>query len=180
MEKVLFTSQLSAAEAEKRKNSMTMMMRVFLGALLILFPIILYLMGLFKLPIDNVSLGIGLFIVAMMVMMLWIVATLLRYVLPAKYDQMPDKQFGYDYQTDKFYYKDNNRELTFSADQIEKWYSMTGRTGETTDIFLLPDEKPIVLEGEFNPEVHDFLIMRKEMLHLPKPSAMWLKIRIYG
>lgn len=59
------------------------------------------------------------------------------------------------------------------------WYSMTGRYGETTDIFLLPDEGPIVLESEFNSKVHNFLQFHKEMYHLPKPRSVWFRLRYY-
>lgn len=179
MEKDLFTCQLTAEEVKKRESVTSLMLKVCFVALCILYPVILYMLDIFSTPIDTVLLGIGIFICLMMACMLWIVFALIKYNLPKKFAQMAVKQFGYDPATEKFYYKDNTRELTFTADQIEKWYSMTNKYGQTTDIFLLPDEDPIVLESEFNTEVHNYLIFHKEMYHLPKPHAMWFKIRYY-
>jgi len=179
MEKELFTCQMTAEEVKKRERSMSLMLKVCFVALCILYPVILYLMDIFRMPIAGVMLGLIIFICAMMLGMLWLVFCIIKYNIPKKYAQMPDKQFGYDIQTEKFFYKDNARELTFTADQIEKWYSMTGRYGETTDVFLLPDEDPIVLESEFNSKVHNFLQFHKEMYHLPKPRSMWFRLRYY-
>jgi hypothetical protein len=179
MKTELFTCQMTAEEVKKRERSMTLMLRVCFVSLFILCPVIVYLSGAFSTPLDSVGLVFIIFICAMMAIFLWLIFCSLKYVIPKKYAQMADKQFGYDIQTEKFFYKDNTRELTFTANQIEKWYSMTGRYGETTDIFLLPDEDPIVLESEFNSKVHNFLQFHKEMYHLPQPRSMWLRMRYY-
>jgi hypothetical protein len=97
-----------------------------------------------------------------------------------KYILMPDKQFGWDEEAKQFFYKDKNRSLRFTGKDVEKWSSyIMYKTNIPIDIFLLKTGERLVLEGDWNEEVHDYLQNFHNLLDLPKPSGMAWMLDVY-
>lgn len=90
-----------------------------------------------------------------------------------KYDNMEYKEFSWDAATNEFMYKDKNRTLRFTGDKVRKWVVLSDK--KPVDIMLLDNGEQIVLEQEFNPDIHPFLEENKAMLHIPNWSALTTK-----
>lgn len=97
-----------------------------------------------------------------------------------KYILMPDKQFGWDEDAQQFFYKDKNRSLRFKGDDVKTWNSyIQNNTNIPMDIILLKTGERLVLEGDWNEKVHDYLQNFHNLLGLPKPSSMVWMLDVY-
>lgn len=97
-----------------------------------------------------------------------------------KYILMPDKQFGWDEEAQQFFYKDRNRSLRFKGDDVKTWNSyIQNNTNIPMDIILLKTGERLVLEGDWNDKVHDYLQNFHNLLGLPKPSSMVWMLDVY-
>ena len=97
-----------------------------------------------------------------------------------KYILMPDKQFGWDEEAQQFFYKDRNHSLRFKGDDVKTWNSyIQNNTNIPMDIILLKTGERLVLEGDWNDEVHDYLQNFHNLLGLPKPSSMVWMLDVY-
>ena len=97
-----------------------------------------------------------------------------------KYILMPDKQFGWDEEAQQFFYKDKNRSLRFKGDDVKTWNSyIQNNTNIPMDIILLKTGERLVLEGDWNDKVHDYLQNFHNLLGLPKPSSMVWMLDVY-
>lgn len=100
--------------------------------------------------------------------------------LPAKYELMPTKEFAWDETASQFFYKDKNGTIRFRGEDLETWHSfVNNKSQEPTDIFTLHTGEKIILEGEWNPELHNYLNMYRNLLGLPEPKRMIWTLEIY-
>ena len=87
------------------------------------------------------------------------------------YDMLESKEFAWDAASNEFTYKDKNRTLRFSGNKVKKWGVISAKK-ITIDILQLDNGEQIVLEPEFNPDIHPFLAENSLMLHLPECSSL--------
>ena len=100
--------------------------------------------------------------------------------LPAKYELMPTKELAWDETASQFIYKDKNGTIRFRGDDIERWTSyVNNKSQESTDIILLRTGEKIILEGEWNPELHTYLNNYRNLLGLPEPQRTAWTVDIY-
>lgn len=100
--------------------------------------------------------------------------------LPAKYELMPTKELAWDETASQFIYKDKNGTIRFRGDDIERWTSyVNNKSQESTDIILLRTGEKIILEGEWNSELHTYLNNYRNLLGLPEPKRTAWTLDIY-
>lgn len=115
---------------------------------------------------------IALWIVLLVILIKFMVCMAGKYTM--KSDLIDDKEFSWNAATNEFTYKDKNRTLRFSGNKVTKWMIHSSQKA-SVDILRLNNGEQIVLEHEFNPDIHPFLEENKAMLHLPDFSALSLK-----
>ncbi len=94
------------------------------------------------------------------------------------FDIIADKQFSYNFSTNRLTYKDPKRTFTFAGTDVVKWVSVMAK-GASTDILRLQNGEQIVLESKFNPDVHSFLHEYRHVLQLPAPERTTMVINYY-
>jgi hypothetical protein len=183
MKSVTFTCTMSAEEIEKtlRARNLTYTLMTWMCPLsVLLFGFVYYQsvsrMGVSFDPVLALILGAG----ALMMMVFFFVFRKVQAKQPAKYELMPTKEFAWDEATSQFIYKDKNGTIRFRGDDLEIWHSfVNNRSQIPTDIFTLRTGEKIILEGEWNPELHNYLNNFRNLLGLPEPKRMIWTLDVY-
>lgn len=181
MKTTTFTCTKSAEEISKSVHERSLMYKVLSWACLFaicpLFYISFFVSGTFD--INAISLILFVIGVAAMLLCFFLFRKVLER-LPDKYEIMPTKEFGWDETHNQFIYKDKDQTLRFKGDDIEKWVSyVNSKSGEPTEIILLHTGEKMILEGEWNMEVHNYLNLNRTALGLPKPHRWTWSFEIY-
>lgn len=183
MKSTTFTCTKSAEEIEKsareRKRVYTLM--------LWMCPVAIILVGYICFTqfsgVDRSLAWIPVLLFALMALVMAFCFIAFRRVLgnlPAKYELMLTKEFAWDEAASQFIYHDQNGTIRFRGDDLETWHSfVNNKSKESTEIFTLHMGEKIILEGEWNPEVHNYLNTNRNLLGLPEPKRMLWTLDIY-
>lgn len=180
MEKVLFKCLPTREMIEKHKKIVTGFIWFSLVFMAIVLPAMLYFMGLLSLTTHPLQTALTILILGLIFGMCALMYFGIIKNLEIRYEQMPEKELGYDPEAKTFTYKDHERQLEFKAADVEKWYIVLDKNDDVdADIFILPDEQPIVLEKEFNYLVHPYLKENKKTIPIPWPEEKHGMLKMY-
>jgi len=181
METTTFTCTKSAEELSKSARERKLTFTIVSWACIIAMPALCYMIfwGSGTFIFTAFSLMLCIIGVAIMIMCFFVFRKVLER-LPEKYAIMPTKEFSWDEQRKQFTYKDKDQTLRFKSDDIEKWVSyVNNKSQESTEIIHLLTGEKIILEGEWNAEVHNYLNNNRNSLGLPQPKRLTLSSDIY-
>lgn len=181
MKTTTFTCTKGAEEIEKSARDKMIMYKIMMGlcpvAVLLSAYVTFYPHG--ELVLNMYMISLFVLVLVLMGFVFWMFLKVVERI-PSKYELMPTKEFSWDETHTQFIYKDKDHTLRFKGDDIEKWVSfVNNRTNESTEIITLCDGEKIILEGEWNAEVHDFLNLNRTELALPKPKRWTWSYEVY-